>query len=99
MAGFDNPFAADKWNTPAEWKAENASFEVGACVVIPADVWVDFRPWKAGTTGTVVRNSGAYLGIIVRFDVPRRERDNLTGAVYELTEYNFNGRHLARLED
>ena len=81
-----------------DWRAENGMFEIGDRVVIPKLVWVDFRPWAPGITGTVVRNSKAYLGIIVRLDSPRKEIDPLSGDAMEITEYNFNGRHLAKLE-
>ena len=82
-----------------EWRAENGPFAVGDRVVVPKLVWVDFRAWAPGTKGTVVRNSKSYLGIIVRLDSPRKEIDLLSRKVFELAEYNFNGRHLAKLEE
>lgn len=46
-----------------------AEFPVGTRVKIKSH-WVDFYPFY-GETGKVIRNSGRYLSIWVKFDEPR----------------------------
>jgi len=87
------PFARE------DWRAEKGTFQICDRVVVPKMVWVDFRAWAPGAKGTVVRNSKSYLGIIVRLDSPRMETEPLTGETINITEYNFNGRHLTKLEE
>lgn len=49
----------------------------------------DFRCFKQGETGTVIRNSGKYLGIIVKLDRQRPDYPD---------EWNFNPSSLQRLD-
>lgn len=68
------------------------AFPVGSRVRIRRCV-EDFVYFGDGTdTGTVVRNSRSYLGIIVRFDRPRHYKD---GSV--MTEFNFRPQNLELL--
>lgn len=59
------------------------AFEIGMRVKVVSPL-VDFYAFR-GETGTVIENSGRYLGITVRFDEPRRFKD---GGIQE--QFNFN---------
>ncbi len=64
-------------------RQKTEAFEVGVRVKVVSSL-VDFYAFR-GDTGTVIENSGRYLGITVRFDEPRRFKD---GGVQE--QFNFN---------
>ena len=64
-------------------RQKTEAFEVGMRVKV-ASPMVDFYAFR-GETGMVIENSGRYLGIIVRFDEPRRFKD---GGTQE--QFNFN---------
>jgi len=66
-----------------------ADFPVGARVRVVSD-FVDHH-WFRDDTGTVIRNAGSYLSIIVEFDKPRHYDD------WVMTEFNFNPQNLELL--
>lgn len=65
-------------------RQKNEAFEVGMRVKVISPM-VDFYAFR-GETGTVESNSGGYLGIIVRFDEPRRFNN---GHVQEWFNFNY----------
>lgn len=68
-----------------------ADLPVGARVRVAVSM-EDFYFFR-GETGTVIKNKGTYLGVIVRFDKPRLFED---GSVQEW--FNFNPHSLALLD-
>ena len=80
--------AIDKYNTK---KNTFEKFPIGVKVkiVTPCE---DFH-FYYGETGTVIKNSGQYLGISVKYDVPREYTD---GTIEEY--FNFNPKSLCLLE-
>lgn len=55
---------------------------------------VDFRFFRKTETGTIIKNSGQYLGIVVRFDKPMIYEDG-----YKCHEHNFNAKDLEAIEE
>jgi len=49
-------------------------------------------------TGTVIRNSGKYLGVIVQFDEPRHYANRDGSDAWTMTEFGFNPGDLVPLE-
>lgn len=72
-----------------------ADFPIGTRVKVVSKC-VDFHFFN-GETGTVIRNSGKYLGIIVLFD-SRRLIKNFNGTqTWEQKEFGFNPQNLQPL--
>lgn len=68
-------------------------FPQGTRVRVKREV-VDFNAFD-GDTGIVVENSGEYLGVIVKFDIPRQYVDMVSNQpTHVMTEFNFNPCHL-----
>ncbi len=74
-------------------KVENPKFPIGSRVKI-VNRFVDFQFFRLGETGTVIKNSGEYLGIIVLLDCPHffKEGDDI------LVYWGFNYDDLILLE-
>lgn len=79
---MDNPKSNYKFN----------DFPVGRKVMIISKM-VDFH-FFYNETGAVIKNSGNYLGIAVKFDKPRHYADG-----YIMKEFNFNPNNLKPLLD
>ena len=71
------------YHSDPDARKKTEAFEIGMKVKVISPA-VDFYYFR-GETGTVIENSGRYLGIIVRFDEPRRFKD---GGTQE--QFNFN---------
>lgn len=67
-------------------------FKVDAKVKIISSC-VDFRFFRKGQTGTVIRNSGKYLGIRIKFDKPMEYEDG-----HILNAWGFNPTDLELLK-
>ena len=76
-------------------REQQETITVGSRVRVTAR-FVDFHSFR-DDTGVVVRNSGKYLGIIVRFDTPIMVRYVLAGD-HLMTEFGFNYDDLEVLE-
>lgn len=77
-------------------RGEQEAIPVGAKVRITARC-VDFHFFPEGCTGVVVRNSGTYLGIIVKLDEPIHVR-YYTDRTWLMEEWGFNANHLQVLD-
>lgn len=68
-------------NERLNWGADYADFPIGKRVKVVC-LAQDFHSFN-GDIGTVVKNTGEYLGIIVEFDVKRQYPE------WTMTEFNF----------
>lgn len=95
-ADFDLGFPRfdDAWNTGKT----DRDFPLGTRVRIMCD-GRDFVCFLAGQeTGTVIDNTGGYLGIMVRLDRPHRERHDRQ-RVFVREQHNFQPIDLLPLDD
>jgi ribosomal protein L21E len=75
-------------------KNKYEDFPVGSrvrVICVAQDMYF-FHPEYEDLTGTVIRNSGQYLGIIVRWDIPRQYENHLQ------EEFNFEPQDLVLIE-
>lgn len=80
-----------RYHDDPDARQKTEAFEIGMRVKVISPL-VDFYAFR-GETGTVIENSGGYLGIIVRFDEPRRFKH---GGVQQ--QFNFNYYDLEMLQ-
>jgi len=71
----------------------NLDFPVGCRVIITA-TYCDTAFFPGTQTGSVIRNSGGYLGIRVLFDKPMNYEDGTVRS-----EHGFNWEHLQKIID